>query len=185
MKIALTGMIAAGKSSVLAELSRLGWLVLSADKLVASIAASEEGMSFLLKSFGDRAPGKDELRWKFLADGGFRAAWEGFVHPRVNALWRAFLACNAKANVVVEIPLLYEKKLEGDFGKVVVCTCRPELALERWKSRGGPEEDYKRLLKLLNPLEQKIACADFLIENNSTLVALSDQVRKIHKQLVK
>lgn len=187
MHLTLTGQIASGKSTVLMELARLGWLTVRTDELAWNVAYSEEGQAFQQKHFDGRVPLKAEHRARFLADADFRAAWEGFIHPRVNAAWRAFLAANPRANCVVELPLLFEKKLEGAFDCVVVCTCSPQVAVHRWQSRGrtgGTPEDYRALEKLLLPIELKRQRADFILENNSTLEVLQAEVQKLHNKLL-
>lgn len=188
MHIAITGMIASGKSTALMELGRLGWLTLCADELAQSAAMSGEGGEFSPRYFRGEVPAKQELRTRFIADQNFRKAWEGFIHPRVNGAWREFLAQNALANVVVEIPLFFEKRLDAEFEKVVVCACPLEMALGRWQSRGetgGKKEDYLALAKLLMPIEQKLQRADFVVLNDSTREALQAKVREIHNKLVK
>jgi dephospho-CoA kinase len=188
VKLAITGMIASGKSTVLMELGRLGWLTVRTDELAWNAAYSDEGRELQKKYFGGEVPQKAEHRARFLSDESFREAWEAFIHPRVNAAWRGFMAQNLGANVAVEIPLLFEKKLEGEFEKVVVCSCPLEMALERWQSRGitgGEKEDYLALSKLLMPIDEKRRRADFHINNDSTREVLRTKVYEIHNQRVK
>jgi dephospho-CoA kinase len=85
---------------------------------------------------------------------------------------------------VVEIPLLFEKKLEKNFDRVVVCSCNIQLALLRWEARGGRKEEYEALAGLLMPLESKLKRADFIVENDSTLPTLQNAVQLIHTQLL-
>jgi dephospho-CoA kinase len=185
MKIALTGMIASGKTEVLKELEKLGWLALAADKLAWQAAESPEAKIFLKDHFGDRKPEKEEIRRKFIDDEKFRAGWEGVLHPKVNSLWREFISNNARSNIAIEIPLLFEKRLETGFGKVVVCSCDTNLALSRWQMKGGRKEDYQALAGFLMPIESKLKKADFVVENNTTLDDLRGRVHELHKQLLK
>ena len=192
MKLAITGMIGAGKSTALQELKNLGWLTISTDELARETAKTKEAEEFLkgyfdtsmLKSVGFRA----ELRKKFLTDEVFRKAWEGFVHLRVNNAWKGLVNKTPSANWAVEIPLLYEKGLEREFDKVVVCVCSPNVALSRWIAKRDLGErsakDYQELSKLLMPPQEKIPRADFVLQNDGAPREFFKQVCMLHEELL-
>lgn len=182
MKIAITGAIGSGKSTALKELAQLGWKTISTDELARKFANEGEAQAFLKMCFG-KVPTRDELRAKFLGDEKFRAAWEGYLHPRVNAAWRAQIAATPHERWAVEVPLLFEKGLEKDFEKVVVCSVSPNVALARWVANGRSAEDYEKLGALLMPLEEKISRADFVLENDDSAQKFLMRVRELHSQL--
>jgi len=184
MKLAITGMIASGKSEVLRELARLGWLTISADELARKAAGAPEAVRYLKEHFGGDVPPREELRRYFIENAEFKKGWENILHPMVNQTWRAYLAQNEQARVAAEIPLLFEKRLEKSFEKVVVCQCSKQEALQRWKSRGRKQEEYEALEGFLLPLESKLTKADFIIENNSTLTVLQGATQLIHTQIL-
>ncbi len=183
MKLALTGLIAGGKSSALEELRRLGWLTLAADALAKKEAQTPKAHEFLRAYFGGELPTLEALRARFAADKEFRQAWENLLHPQVNAAWRTFADANPCANVAVEIPLLFEKKLEKDFDIVVVCKGSAETAMARWVKAGRSAEDYKALTKLLLPIEEKITRAHFVLNSDLPLDEFLSSVRALHQKL--
>ena len=185
MKIAITGMIASGKSEILSELGRLGWLTLSADVLAWQAAGSLEAKTFLKETFGKESPSREEIRKRFIGDEKFKSGWEAILHPKVNAEWRGFVAENTRSNIVIEIPLLFEKKLEKDFNKVVVCVCDTDLAHERWQMKGRPKEDYPAFAGFLLPIEAKLKSANFILENNTTLIDLRCRVHELHEKILR
>ena len=183
MKIALTGVIAGGKTTVLNEFARLGWLTLCSDSLVAEVAHSMEGAAIAHRLMGG-AFSMEDFRRAFVGSAELRREWEGFVHPRVNNVWQEFLAQNASANVVIELPLLFEKGLEGWFDKVVVLKTPPGIALERWKANGRDAILFDELTRLLLPVEEKAQKADFVLTNEGSESLLIEQVRALHTQLI-
>jgi dephospho-CoA kinase len=183
MKVALTGVIAGGKTTVLNEFSRLGWLTLCSDSLVAEVARSMEGAAMAHRLMGGNFSMED-FRRAFVGSAQLRSEWESFVHPRVNGVWQDFLAQNESANVVVELPLLFEKGLEGWFDKVVVLKTSPGIARERWKANGRDPILFDELTRLLLPVEEKAQKADFVLNNEGSESLLIEQVRALHTQLI-
>ena len=185
MKVALTGMIAAGKSTVLKLFSGLGWMTVETDALAREVWYSKEGQGELRRLLGCEKVERDVFYRRFLEDKVFRKTWESFVHPRVRAAWVAVLEQNPSANIVVELPLLYENGLEDRFDKVIVLTASKEDAQNRWERKGRSKEFYRMLSGLLVPIEEKLNRADFVIKNDSTLMELAQTVEALHTKLLK
>jgi dephospho-CoA kinase len=183
MKIAITGSIAGGKSAVMQILRSLGWLTVEADTLSAQVAKSPEGLAEAKRLMGGDFTAS-EFAQRFACDVAFRAAWEAFIHPRVRQAWQGSLAQNALANVAVELPLVYENKLESAFDKVVVLSTSLEIARMRWKAKGKDETLFKKLNALLLPIDQKCACADFVLINDTTPEALLEKTQALHQTLI-
>lgn len=183
MKIAITGSIAGGKSAVMQTLRNLGWLTVEGDVLSAQVAKSPEGLAEAKRLWGGDFVPKD-FAARFCEDAALRKAWEGFVHPRVRQAWQEFLAQNASANVAVELPLVYENKLESTFDKVVVLSTSLEIARMRWKAKERDLTLFEKLNALLLPIENKCARADFVLMNDTTPEALLEKTQALHQTLI-
>jgi len=182
MRLGLTGMIAAGKSTALAAFERRGWVVVKTDEVAREIATSPEGLAKAVEIFGEPVdPYSLRFKSRFVEDQAFKAAWEGFIHPRVRARWQA--ALDKGERVVVELPLLYENGLESRFDKVVVLTTSEEKALQRWQANGRSLELYQALSKQQLPIAQKIQRADFVLNNKTTKEDLDSQIEALHQKL--
>lgn len=182
MKVALTGMIGAGKSTALAAFERRGWSVLKTDEVAREVALSPEGLAMAAELMGKPAdPYSEAFKGRFVRDKDFKEAWEAFVHPKVRLRWEEF--AKAHDRVVVELPLLYENELESRFDKVVVLTTSDERAQQRWKANGRSLELYRALSKQQLPIDFKTARADFVISNNSTKEDLDCQIEALQHKL--
>ncbi len=76
---------------------------------------------------------------------------EAAVHPLVKASRDVFLAQHTSLGtrlVVLDIPLLYEKGLQGEVDSVAVVSCGAEVQRRRVLARGWSEEKYKSVLAL-------------------------------------
>ena len=107
---------------------------------------------------------------------------EGLLHPPVVGTylaWREELAAldDPPAVCVTEVPLLYEVGGDAQFDAVVVVTAPPDVRAERLGRSVSDREE--RLI----PEEEKIARADFVIENAESLehldAAASDVIRRL------
>jgi dephospho-CoA kinase len=86
-----------------------------------------------------------------------RRAWlEALLHPRVREAWTLAIAEDPGADWVVEIPLLFEKKLETSFDLVVCLSSSLNNQLSRLRLRGLSEVDAMARISSQAPLAEKI-----------------------------
>jgi len=113
-------------------------------------------------------------------------AWlEDWLHPLVYEVWRGELASDPNGRWVIEVPLLFEKRLENWFDFIVCVSTSSPNQLARLKERGIPHSlAGKRISKQL-PLAQKIDLADFVLSNDGTPEALQAQVGHLAARLTK
>ena len=101
-------------------------------------------------------------------------AWlEGLLHPRVRAVYAAWLEDVDASVAVVEIPLLYETGADAQFDAVVVITAPPGLRRAR---RGNAVDE--RSARLIAD-DEKIRRADFSFVNDGALKALDAFVQAV------
>src|SRR5436853_1870221 len=147
LRIALTGGIASGKSYVLEQFRRHGVPCLDSDELVHGImSAGTEATAAIAERFGrkvlapDGSVNRATLGPIVFADAAARRDLEAIVHPAVYraiaAGIRAFELTDRAPLAVVDVPLLYETGHAGDFDKVIVTVCPPELQVQRLIARG-------------------------------------------------
>ena len=190
MKIGLTGGIACGKSVVLEMFKEAGWHTLSADALVHELLDHDpEVIEAVISKFGvevkasDASLNKKAIAKVVFADSQQREWLEGLLHPLVRKRWTSALDEEQDKNWVVEIPLLFEKKLEKDFDLVVCLSSSRENQLERLQSRGMNEADAEARIASQAPLAEKIEKSDFVLTNTGSLNFLRKQFQILIESL--
>lgn len=195
--IGLTGGIASGKSLVADFFRQLGATVLSADAIAREIVEpGSAALRELVEAFGSDILEPDgRLDRKKLADLIFRdpAARKrvnAITHPHIRGRLRAEIERLSKAHhegiVVVDIPLLLDTAprdilpLEG----VVVVVVDRETQLARLMARDGlSREAASRRLQAQRPLAEKLAEADWVIDNSANSAHTRQQVERLWNDL--
>jgi dephospho-CoA kinase len=186
IRIALTGSIGMGKSTVAKMFERAGIPVFDADAEVRALQGPGGG---LVEQIGERFPGtveggvlnRDKLRELVLEDPALLRQLESIVHPAVRDAREAFINKNRAAPALLfEIPLLFETGGEKDFDKVVVVSAPTEVQRARVLER--PEMSADKLDSILErqlPDSKKRARADFVVDTGADLSTTEGQVRDI------
>jgi dephospho-CoA kinase len=87
---------------------------------------------------------------------------------------------NQETFVVLDIPLLFESKLESLVDKIIVVSVTKELQLERLIKRNQlTEEEALSRIRSQMPLEEKVSRADNVIDNSGTLEETKQQLEEI------
>lgn len=195
MIIGLTGGIACGKSTVSRMLAERDARIIDADLIAREVVRpGEEAWSLVVERFGrDILLANDELdRAKLgslvFSDEQARLDLNAIVHPAIRGRMRQ-LTKEAQeegiALIVLDIPLLYESKLEYMVEKVVVVYCTVNLQLERLMKRNGfDEEEARRRIASQMSIEDKRLRADYVIDNSGTLTETEQQVDELVGRLL-
>jgi dephospho-CoA kinase len=173
--IGLTGGIGAGKSTVSAGLAAKGAVVIDADAIVKELQQPGTVVfTEMVERFGPGIVGPDgELDRAAIAalvftDESALADLGAIVHPRVHdEIQRRLDEQTSTDNVVVlDVPLLVESGWEGMIGTIVV-DLHPDVAVERLvQHRGFDEVDARNRIAKQATREERLAKADFVIDNH-------------------
>lgn len=186
IKIALTGSIGMGKSTVAAMFRDAGIPVFDAD---AEVRRMQGYGGTLVEAIGERFPGtvvdgavnRERLSAYVLADRDQLAALELLVHPAVAEARERFIEANRSAPALLfEIPLLFETHGEAGFDKVITVSAPAGVQRQRVLAREGMSpEKLDGLLARQMPDEEKRARADFVIDTGGSLEETQAQVDSI------
>jgi len=186
IRIALTGSIGMGKSTVAQMFARAGVPFFDADAVVRELQGPGGG---LVEKVGELFPGcvrcgtldRECLAEIVLSDPEKLALLEGIVHPAVREARDKFISANRDASALVfEIPLLFETSGEGDFDKVVVVSAPLEVQRARVMDRSGmTAAKLESILARQMPDAEKRARADFVVDTGADLSTTESQVREI------
>jgi dephospho-CoA kinase len=185
--VGLTGNIGSGKSTVARLLSEHGATVIDADVLARRVVEpGTPGYQRIVERWGssilahDRHLDRDALRRTVFADPAQLEELNQIVHPEIERL-RERLIADARVRgdriVVCDVPLLFEKKMADRFDRIILVDAPRELRLERLvRDRGLRETEAMDMIAAQMPAELKRARADFILENDGTLIDLERHV---------
>lgn len=174
IKIGLTGCIGMGKSTTLKMFEDEGVLTWSADEAVSRLYA-KDGKAVLKvqaltpESVVNNSVSREKLREQVKNRPEILLSLELIVNPLIKADRENFLRSNSqKKAVVLDLPLLFENKMELEFDIIVVVSAPARVQKERVLSRNTMD------IKLLNIIkskqisdEEKKSRADFVFETTS------------------
>jgi dephospho-CoA kinase len=189
-RVALTGGIACGKTTVAQLFAALGASIVDTDLLSREVVAP--GSALLPKiaaHFGDQVLQKDgsldraQLRERVFANPAERQWLESVTHPAIRELTDARCETATGRYVIVAIPLLVETQGAKRFERVLVVDCEPALQLARLQARDGmTRSQAERMLAAQATREQRLAVADDVVRNDGDLATLRIQVERLHRQ---
>lgn len=186
IRIALTGSIGMGKSTVAAMFAAAGVPVFDSDAVVRLLQGPGGA---LVERIGKIFPGtvrcgtldRDCLAQIVLEDPAKLASLEAIVHPEVREWREAFIKEHSDAPALLfEIPLLFETGAEKEFDKIITVSAPAEVQRARvLQRRGMTEAKLDSILKRQIPDSEKRKRADFVVDTGGDLSTTEAQVRHI------
>jgi len=189
-RIALTGGIASGKSTVARLFEALGAKLVDTDQIAREIVQPPSPvLQQIVDRFGngilaaDGALDRAGLRRLAFADERARADLETIMHPAIRAAVAERGARIGGPYQLVAVPLLAETGTAGLYDRVLLVDCDVELQLRRLMLRDGMTAgDAQRMLAAQAAREARIAIAHDVIHNNGDVGALAPQVETLHRR---
>lgn len=190
MIIGLTGSIASGKSTVSNMLKALGYPIIDAD-IVARVVVEQgtKTLKMITEVFGQEVIAEDgslnrgKLGEIIFSSPSKRKQLNDIIHPAIRAEMlrqKEQLLKDGHPTIIMDIPLLFESKLQSYVEKILVVTVTEEMQLERLMARNNfTLEEAKARIQSQLPLSIKEKEADAVIYNNGTLESTEQQLRKI------
>lgn len=193
--LGITGSIASGKSLFCNILGDLGFTVIDSDQIVHELyQPGNKGYKALTgnKAFkpeiplnSDKTIDRNKLRKIVFENKAYKEKIEKIIHPlTTEQIKKSIKKLSENTNIAVEIPLLFEKKLEN-LVDITVCVQSPmEKVIERIIEKFTvSEEDAFKILKNQMPVNEKLYQADIIILNNDGIDAMKEKGRALIKIL--
>ena len=193
-RVALTGNVASGKSSVLKLFAQWGAATTDADEFARqAVAPGSPGLAQIRRRFGegvftpDGALDRAALRNRVMSNPAEREALNSIVHPevrRLSAEREAALRRQGARLVIHDIPLLFEVLNPADYDAVVLVDApAAERKARLMRDRGLPAAEADALIAAQQPSETKRAASTFVIDNSGDRAALERAARQVWREL--
>lgn len=191
-RIAITGGVAEGKTTVLRIFESLGAYTLSSDQMAATLLLpGTEVWEQLIREFGqaitaaDGTLARERLAALAFGEPAVRRRLNRIMHPAVVRALQSQLETRApsRAPTLIEVPLLIEVALQDHFDAVVVVHATPALQRRRLLERGISPMQAQQILRAQLPTRCKTVFADWVIRTHRTLDVVEAQTRRIWRTL--
>ena len=187
--IGILGGIASGKSSVASIFSKSGCKVIDADKIAHKILERKNIKKKIVDLFGQSIldytgiiDHKKLARMVFV-DAARLSSINGIIHPlvikRTEELIKRFNSQNQVKAIVLDMPLLVEIGWAKRCDRLIFVDCSEKTRFCRAKKLGFSKKQVKIRENFQISLDNKMALADNIIENNSDFSALVRQIAEI------
>jgi len=191
--IGLTGGIGSGKSTAAELLARAGAGVIDTDAIAHALTApGGAAMRSLIGEFGPAIATKNgaldraAMREMAFADPTVRRRLEAILHPMIHAEVDRQIAALAPTfpYLVLVVPLLIETGTYRErIDRLAVVDCPEALQIARVRARSQlPEATIRAILAAQASREARLAAADDIIDNSTTLSALTAQLEVLHQR---
>ncbi|NIM02792.1 dephospho-CoA kinase [bacterium] len=204
--VGLTGGISSGKSTVLKIFKKFGCKTVDADGIAHQLTApGTKVLQEITKKFGPEILNKKgRLNRKRLAEAIFRdkrkrKSLNTIMHPKIIAemkrkigefkkLTKGFgLGATARKRsiLLVDIPLLFEAKLEYLVDKIILVYVPQEIQIKRLQRDDNLTRKQARArINAQIPLHKKKKYADYIINGDLDSTSLRKQVETVWKELI-
>ncbi|MFC9542318.1 dephospho-CoA kinase [Lysinibacillus sp. NPDC056959] len=190
MIIGLTGSIASGKSTVVKMMKALGLPIVDADIVARDVVElGTETLKLIVENFGQDILLEDgSLNRAKLGDIIFhepvkRKMLNDIMHPAIRKEMlrqRDAYIEDGEKHVVMDIPLLFENKLQHFVERIIVVSVSEEVQLRRLMERNNlSKEDALARMHSQLPMSVKEKGAHAVIYNNEKLEQTEQQLKKI------
>lgn len=190
MIIGLTGSIASGKSTVSKMLKNAGYPIIDADLVARQVVEpGSETLEQIAQAFGpeviqaDATMDRAKVGEIIFNDPASRKILNELIHPAIRQEMlqqrHDFLAQGYKT-IIMDIPLLFESRLQHLVDKILVVSVTEENQFSRLVERNGfSEKEARARISSQLPMSVKEDGADAVIYNNGTLDETKWQLNRI------
>lgn len=191
LKVAITGNIGSGKSTVCKIFESLDIPVFYADTEAKKLYDLPEVKSRVQQTFGaglfdeNGRLIKSKLAGMVFESPEALAKLNAIIHPELMGVYKKWLSGNRhKPYTLHEAAVIFENGLENEFDFIINVSCPEAIRLERIKNRDKlPEKEIRKRMNRQWPDEEKNKRSQAVIINDGKHF-LIPQVLDIHKQIL-
>jgi formamidopyrimidine-DNA glycosylase len=185
--VAVTGKIASGKSLVLSIFNKKGFATSSADEIVHKLYVDKTFLKNTQKIFPDVFTNsnldKKKVINKMLEDKSFRRKYQNYVWSKVGEEINKFIIENTSKPQIIEVPLLFEAKMENDFTYIIGVETSKQVEYLKIRNDDDPQKRLK--MNSINSYDNNKDKLDFVIVNDGEISHVEKKVDEIIKKISK
>ncbi|KNA29888.1 dephospho-CoA kinase [Pantoea ananatis] len=191
--VALTGGIGSGKSTIAGYFAASGVDIIDADVIAREVVEpGTPALQAIIERYGDAilteqgTLQRSRLREIIFATPDEKTWLNALLHPLINARTQQLKAQAASPYVLWVVPLLVENRLQRQADRVLVVDTDEETQLRRTLQRDNVSlGQAKRILAAQATRQQRLDCADDIIDNSGAPEKALPQVAKLHQLYLK
>jgi dephospho-CoA kinase len=196
LKIALTGGIACGKSSVIQIFKKNAIAIIDLDVIAREVVEpNTQALSELVAHFGngilndDQTLNREALRQVLFENNANQKIIEEILHPKILEKMQMEIKKVKNRLVVIEVPLLVEQNLSNLFDRAIVVDCDEQNQLKRLLNRKNMDEKLaKTMISAQASRKQRLALSKKLptdiLENNSQIFEMEQKAQDLAQKLL-
>lgn len=190
--VGLTGGIGSGKSLVSKAFSEFDIDIIDADKIARDVVLpGSEALDEIADYFGpdfistDGSLNRIKMR-EFVFDNPDAKAWlNQCLHPKIRKQMHKEISRSKPPYCVLDVPLLFENKMQDNVDIIVVVDCKESQQLERAVARDGSEiETIKQIMSAQVSRDVRLRGADIVVDNSGSIEDTLSQVSQVHRQIL-
>jgi len=191
MIIGITGSFGSGKTTVSRMFKRMGAYVIDADKAYHSlIMPGQSCYKKIVGHFGEdilNSSGKidrEKMAGIVFKQKTKRRLLNKISHPEIMKKIKDIIKSRKEKVIIIEAPLLLESGFYKEVDRVVLVANKKEEQVKRMReNKGLSARRVSERIRMQMPFREKIAFADFIIDNSGSKANTLSQVKTIWKQI--
>ena len=190
IKVAITGGIGVGKTTVSNLFKKMGIPVFNSDVIAKEIMSSNHALkNQIIEVFGQNAYENNKLNRSYLSNAIFNdrnllEKMNSIVHPYVAKEFNSWIEKQESKYIIYESAIIFENQAEDSFDKIICVTSSEEDIISRIIKRNNFSVDkIKSIINMQLPNDVKIQKSDYVIENVD-ISSLPARVLEIHNNII-
>ncbi|MGB1801061.1 MAG: dephospho-CoA kinase [Gammaproteobacteria bacterium] len=192
LRVALTGGIGSGKTTVANQFEKLGTPIIDSDIIARNVVTpGQPCLKKIIHTFDNELLTKqgelnrEKLRNIIFNDSKAKEKLEQILHPAIYEEIEKQIAEINYPYCLIVIPLLIETNAMDRFDRILVVDTAEKVQIQRAQQRDNTsEENIERIIKSQVNRQQRLKYADDIIENNLSIEGLNSSVKILHEKYI-
>lgn len=192
LRVALTGGIGTGKTTVANQFEKLGVTVIDADIIARNLVKPKQPcLHKIIQIFGSElltkqgALNREKLRELIFNSNKAKEKLEEIMHPAIYEEIERQIAKIDYPYCLVVIPLLIETNAMDCFDRILIVDTDEKMQIQRAHQRDNTsKENIEKIIKSQANRQLRLKYADDIIENNLNIEALNSSINILHEKYI-